>query len=170
MARVKAKDPAAVLIDTLKNAITDGVMKDLCLEVAAPIKMQAKLAKNGQYRTVSVSRGEELMPSGVRLGAKGEAKIIFEFKPVDPGDYEQYELDDAKVWTAFPDLESLVIRALDIEAVNTDGESVRFAQVKPQFLNAAREKEEIRVETEKADAERKVKNHYEDHPLFGVWG
>lgn len=170
MARLSKKDPGEQLLDVLKEAIKSGVMKDLCLEVTAPISFQAKKVKGG-YRTVAVSRGEEFMPSGVRFGKRGDHKIIFEFAPVDPHrEYDQFELVDEKVWTAFPDLESLAIRALGYDAVDTDDNKVRFAQIKPKFLIEIRQREEERAEKEKAEAERKQKSHYEDHPLFGTWG
>jgi hypothetical protein len=169
MARLQRRDPNEVLLDTLKQAIAEGVLKELVLEVAAPIKMSAK-RPDGSYRTVSVSANDEFIPSGARMHAKGE-KVIFEFKPVDPnGDYTQFELDDTKVFTAFPDVESLVVRALGHDAVDTDDNPIRFAMIKHKFLKNAEVLEEQRIEEEKKAEEATTKNHYAEHPLFGVWG
>lgn len=165
------------MVDAIKEAVDNGVLRELLLEIEAPIQMQARRAKDGQYRTVAVSRGDEFFPAGARVGADG-SQIIFEFTPVDPnGEYDQYELNDAKVWGAFPELESLVIRALGFEAKDCDDQPVRFWQIKPKFAERA---EELRKKAEaeaKAEEERKKKaaeakerDHYANHPLYGAWG
>jgi hypothetical protein len=168
MARI-IRNPQDVLIDTLKNAIANGVLKEQINEVSAPCKMQAKRS-NGEYRTASVNGGDEFMFSGARLHKNG-AKVIFEFKPVDPsGEFEQYELDDTKVFVAFPEVESLVVRSLGFDDIDTDDRPVNFATIKHLFLKQVEEREEARAEAEEKKQAVEAAGHYDEHPLFGVWG
>jgi hypothetical protein len=110
------------------------------------------------------------MFSGVRLHKNG-SKVIFEFKPVDPsGEFEQYELDDTKIFTAFPGTESLVVRALGFDDVDTDDNPITFDRVKGQFLKKVEEQEEARAEAEEKAEAKEAAGHYDDHPLYGVWG
>jgi hypothetical protein len=161
--------PQDVLITTLKNAIKKGVLKELVCEVAAPCKMQARRS-NGEYRTASVNGGEEFMFSGARLHKSG-TKVIFEFKPVDPsGEFEQYELDDTKVFVAFPKVESLVVRSLGFDDVDTDDNPVNFTTIKHQFLQRVEEEEAKRSAAEEVAEKLESAGHYDDHPLFGTWG
>lgn len=163
------RPPEEILIETLKKAIAEGVLRDLILETQAPCKMQAKRA-NGEYRTASVEGAEEFMFSGARMHKSG-AKVIFEFKPVDPtGDFEQYELDDTKVFTAFPMAESLVVRSLGFDDIDTEDRPVPFSAIKGTFLRQAEEKEMQRAEEEEKAAAAEAAEHYKDHPLFGLWG
>ncbi|MCK1543333.1 hypothetical protein IVB12_15565 [Bradyrhizobium sp. 179] len=163
------RKPEEVLIDTLKKAITDGVLKELVNEVKAPCKMQARRA-NGEYRTATVTGGEEFMFSGARMHKTG-TKIIFEFKPVDPsGDFDQYELDDTKIFAAFPETESLVVRALGFDDIDTDDNCVPFAAIKGTFLRQVEELEEARALEEEKAEKAEAAGHYDEHPLYGVWG
>jgi hypothetical protein len=168
MARI-IRNPQDVLIDTLKKAIQAGVLKEVVNSVSAPCKMQAKRS-NGEYRTAGVNGGDEFMFSGVRLHKNG-SKVIFEFRPVDPsGEFEQYELDDTKVFVAFPEVESLVVRSLGFDDIDTDDNPINFTGIKHLFLKKVEEQEEARAEAEEKKEAVEAAGHYDDHPLFGVWG
>jgi hypothetical protein len=163
------RKPEDVLIDTLKKAITDGVLKELVNEVQAPCKMQAR-RPNGEYRTASVNGGDEFMFSGARLHKNG-SKVIFELKPVDPsGEFEQYELDDTKVFAAFPEVESLVVRALGFDDTDTEDNRVTFAMIRGTFLRQVLEQEEKAAEEAEKREAVEAAGHYDDHPMYGLWG
>lgn len=173
------------LVVVINEAIKNGALKELVCELHMPFQMSA-LRKDGQYRTVPVTPNTELILSGVRAGAKG---IIFEMKPVDPtqDDFDQFELDERKFFTAFPEIEPAVIRVLDFEAVDADDNPNTFEKVRGPFLKRAEEallkrEREIaaerqrkreaaeRAEEERKKAERRKEvEHYLSNPDWGTW-
>lgn len=162
------RPPQEILLDTLNDAIKKGVLKEIVCEVQAPCKMQGKRA-NGEYRTASVNGGEEFQFNRVYIGKRADT-LIFVFTPVDPsGDFEQYELNDTKVFAAFPETESLIVRALGFNDEDTEGNRVTFAMIKGQFLKKVEEEEIARAEAEEKAEAIEAAGHYDDHPLFGIW-
>jgi hypothetical protein len=178
MARLKREDANKNLIDTIGESIANGVLKDLICEVSAPVKMAA--SKGSKFRTVPVNGGTEMTLLEIRPHAQVEknGKLIFSFKPVDPNDeYDRYELDDGKVFSTFPDLEGVVIRVLGFDAVDTDDIPVAFSNVKRQFSSEIEARQrQIEADEKKAAQEvkkveeKRAKNHYDNHPLYGTWG
>jgi hypothetical protein len=169
MPRKPARDPQDILLGTLRDAIKKGVLKEQLLEVAAPCKMQGKRS-NGEYRTAAVNGGTEFLFDDVYVGKRADT-LIFVFKPVDPsGDFEQYELNDTKVFIAFPEVESLVVRSLGFDDVDTDDNKITFAMVKGQFLKKIEAEEAARADAEEKAEATESATHYDDHPLYGVWG
>lgn len=176
-------NPFDVLLERMNEAIKSGVLNELICEVKSQIMMQG-LRADGQYRTAPAVANDEFVLKGFRLGAekRGQRRIIFEFRPVDPsGQFKQTELDDSKVFQAFPDLEPLIVRVLDFEPVDTDGNTVKFEGAKKAFVarvgrdltkeRKKREAERKRREQEAKEAEqRQEASHYESHPLYGLWG
>jgi hypothetical protein len=170
-----------IMIDKIAEAVQSGVLKDLVLEVENMSQMPVQRKSDGAYRNSNVSRGEEFMPVGVRLGKK-PGTVIFEFKPVDPDtDYRQYEADDAKVFHIFPELEPLILRVLDLTVTDTDDAPVRFAAVKHLYLKEAEAEAEKARQEALAEIERKKQeaidkeakrqaDHYAEHPTYGTWG
>lgn len=153
------EEPARELTDLLEALNT--IDKEVVFSPPGPIQMSALLVAGG-YKTAPITGDTEMTFSGVRMGKRG--KLIFEFAPVEPGEFKQLEMDEAKVFDTFPALEELAKRA-----IGGADSMASFSALTGAFMADLRRKREREAVKAKQEAERSEQEHYSDHPDWGLF-
>jgi hypothetical protein len=151
---------AEALLDRLKT-LANGQIWTL----VAPFQMAVmEETKEGtvDYRTRSIEPDTEFTLKGARYGAKGQ--VIFEFEPIEPG-IVQAELGQDKVFTAFPELEAAVIKALGF----TPEAGVTWGSAMASFEKEADRRHAEEVKRAKEAEKKAIADNYAHNPLYGIF-
>lgn len=163
---IDANDQAVVLNERLIAKIRAGMKPDVIYSFAAPTQVHC-LKVDGSYRTQSVNSDEEMSFRGARIGAKRQ--IIFEFTPIDPSVFSQYELDETKVFMMTPGFEQAVVNAIDPAVAVTEVPGYAYSVARAAFMKA--EVERIKQEEQRAveEAEKEARSRAEADPNWGIF-